>query len=60
MKPYRKTSITYAVQIGEPFQVHTLEGLHDGKAGDWLAVGLHGEMYPIDADVFAATYEEID
>lgn len=58
MKPYRKTTPTYAVQIGEPFEVDTLEGLHTGKAGDWLAVGPHGEMYPIDAAVFADSYEE--
>lgn len=55
-EPYVKTSLTYAVRIREPFEVETLEGLHFGKAGDYIAVGAHGEMYPIDAAVFEATY----
>ena len=59
MREYRKTATIYAVRMAEAFQVHTIEGLHDGKAGDWLAIGVAGEMYPIDAEVFAATYEEV-
>ena len=57
-REYRKTSTTYATRMDEPFEVDTLEGLHTGKAGDWLAIGQAGELYPIDAVVFAATYEE--
>lgn len=45
------------VQIGEPFQVETMEGVLQGKAGDWLMVGIHGEMYPIDREIFEATYQ---
>jgi len=56
-RPYRKTTLTYAVRIPEEFEVETLEGLHTGKAGDWLAIGPAGEMYPIDAEVFSASYE---
>lgn len=56
---YRKTSTIFACQLLEPFEVDTLEGLHIGKAGDWLAIGQAGELYPIDAAVFAATYEEV-
>jgi hypothetical protein len=59
-REYRKTSTTFAKRIDEPFEVDTLEGLHSGKAGDWLAVGQAGELYPIDAAVFAATYELVD
>lgn len=54
---WRKTALTYAVQVNEDFEVDTLEGLHTGKAGDYLAVGPHGEMYPIDLAVFEASYE---
>lgn len=50
---YRKTSTTFAVRMEEPFEVETLEGVHLAKAGDFLAVGQAGEMYPIDAAVFA-------
>lgn len=57
---YRKTSATYAFRMEEEFEVDTLEGLHRGKAGDYLAMGQAGELYPIDAAVFAATYERAD
>lgn len=56
---YRKTSLTYAVQMFTPFEVDTIEGLHTGKAGDYLAIGAQGEMYPIDLAVFEATYESM-
>jgi hypothetical protein len=52
-----KTTPTFVTQVLEPFEVDTLEGVHTGKAGDYLAIGIHGEMYPIDKDVFDATYE---
>ena len=55
-----KTQETYASQMAEPFEVVTLEGIMSGKAGDWLAVGAQGEMYPIDAEVFSVTYEPAD
>lgn len=57
VRPFRKTTLTYAVRLPYPFTVATLEGLNTGKAGDWLAVGAHGEMYPIDDAVFTATYQ---
>ena len=59
-RPYRKSTITYAKKLDEPFEVDTLEGLHTGKAGDYLAIGHHGEMYPIDAAVFEDSYELLD
>lgn len=52
-----KTVPTYAVRVTVPFEVDTLEGLHVAKEGDYLAIGAHGEMYPIDAEVFEATYQ---
>ena len=57
---HRKTSTIYAVQMPIAFEVDTLEGLLTGKAGDWLAVGQAGEMYPIDGAIFAATYEQAE
>ncbi len=44
------------VQMDEPFEVETMEGTLTGKAGDWLMVGIHGEMYPIDREIFERTY----
>jgi hypothetical protein len=28
-----------------------------GKKGDYLIVGIHGEMYPIDNEIFKKTYD---
>lgn len=45
------------IQLHEPFTVETMEGTLSGKAGDWLMVGIHGEMYPIDREIFEQTYD---
>jgi len=57
---YRKTATTRAVQIPVEFVVDTLEGRMTGRAGDFLAVGVAGERYPIAAEIMARTYEPID
>ena len=55
-KAVKKPIAIRCKQIDEVFEVHTLEGVMKGKAGDWLMVGIHGEMYPIDNTIFRATY----
>lgn len=45
------------IQIDEPFKVETMEGVLDAKAGDYLMIGIHGEMYPCDRKIFHETYE---
>ena len=54
---YRKKVLVRAIQIFEPFTVETLKGTMTGEIGDWLMVGVEGEMYPCDAAIFAKTYE---
>jgi hypothetical protein len=44
----------------EPFEVETMEGTLRGKAGDWLMIGVEGELYPCDAKVFEKTYRLIE
>ena len=39
-----------------PLVVETMEGTMRGKSGDWLMVGVNGEMYPCDKDIFEKTY----
>ena len=48
------------IQIQEAFIVETMEGNHYGKPGDYLMVGVHGEMYPCDKGIFEETYEIIN
>ena len=45
------------IQIDEPFIVETMEGLMKGKAGDYLIVGVKGEAYPCDKEIFEETYQ---
>ena len=45
------------IQIDEPFEVETMEGTLSGKAGDWLMVGVDGEIYPCDQEIFEKTYD---
>jgi hypothetical protein len=45
-----------AVQMLEAFEVETLEGPMQGKAGDYLVIGIKGEMYPCDREIFEKTY----
>jgi len=44
-------------RIPEAFSVETMEGLMQGKAGDWLITGIDGEVYPCDAGIFERTYD---
>jgi hypothetical protein len=57
-RPYRKTTVTFAARVPVPFSVLTMEGHMYGQAGDYLAVGVKGEMYPSAAAVFEESYEE--
>lgn len=56
----RKRPIPMRVcQIPEDFEVESIEGLMQAKAGDYLVVGFHGEMWPIKKEIFEDTYEFI-
>ena len=59
-KALKKPIPVRCIQIKEPFEVETLEGIMKGKTGDWLMVGVHGEMYPISNKIFKKTYDIIN
>ncbi len=59
-KAVKKPIPVNCVQINKPFVVETLEGLMKGKKGDWLILGIHGEMYPIDNEIFQLTYDLVN
>lgn len=54
---YRKKTLTRATCMAQAFSVETLEGTMTGMAGDWLMVGVEGEMYPCDKGIFEQIYE---
>lgn len=59
-KALKKPIPVRCIQINEPFEVETLEGVMKGKSGDWLMVGINGEMYPIADEIFRKTYDVIE
>jgi hypothetical protein len=56
-KAMKKPIAIRCKQIHEPFEVETIEGLMKGKKDDWLMIGIHGEMYPCDQEIFEKTYD---
>jgi hypothetical protein len=59
-RKYRKKPVIIeARQLTEDITIQTLEGIMHGNAGDYLIIGVKGEMYPCKPDIFAATYEPV-
>jgi hypothetical protein len=48
-----------AKQMDNAFSVDTLEGKMEGKSGDYLIIGIKGELYPCDRDIFEKTYSKL-
>jgi sulfatase maturation enzyme AslB (radical SAM superfamily) len=46
--------------IETAFSCQTLEGITHGKAGDCLVVGVDGEIYPCDKEIFDNTYVALE
>ena len=55
----KKPIMVNALKMCVDFEVDTLEGTHNGNAGDYLMKGIDGELYPIKKDIFEKTYDVI-
>lgn len=55
-KAVKKPIAINCIKVEDDFEVETIEGIMKGKKGDYLIVGVYGEMYPIDAEIFMKTY----
>jgi len=40
-------------------EIHTLEGIMRGNGGDYIILGVQGEIYPCKPDIFDMTYEKV-
>jgi hypothetical protein len=49
----------YTLSKEKELTIHTLEGDHLANVGDWIIVGVKGEMYPCKPDIFEMTYEPV-
>lgn len=45
---------------GDKLTIRTLEGDMVANHGDWIIMGVKGELYPCRDDIFAATYERAE
>ena len=57
MRVVKKPVTVLAKQMNDEFVVNTMEGKVRGKKGDYLMVGVKGEMYPCDREIFEETYK---
>lgn len=53
----KKPIVVHAVQAPVDFTIETLEGEEHASAGDWIMIGIEGEMYPIRREIFEKTYD---
>ena len=59
-RKYRKRPIVIEAMVCEKEEIiHTLEGDHLARVGDYIITGMKGERYSCKPDIFAATYEEV-
>jgi len=56
----RSTCTEVTQDLGNPsLFIPTLEGIHEAKVGDWIIMGVAGELYPCKPAIFEATYERV-
>ena len=61
VKKYRKRPVVVEAYRTETVVVaHTLEGDLTAQPGDYIITGVAGEQYPCKAEIFEATYEEVE
>lgn len=59
LRAIKKPVIIKAIQMEVPFHIQTLEGMFSGQTGDYLLIGVRGERYPCQKDIFEETYKVI-
>ena len=43
----------------DKLKIYTLEGIMTADIGDWIIIGVNGEIYPCKDDIFKKIYEEV-
>lgn len=57
---YRKRPIIVtAEQLKTAQSIKTFNGTLECLPGDYLVTGIHGEQYPVDQDIFHATFDPV-
>lgn len=55
----RVTSNEIVIYIDGTCDIKTLEGIMKSDKGDYIILGVKGEIYPCKPDIFEMTYEEV-
>ena len=55
----RVTNNTIITHKDGTCDINTLEGIMKSNKGDYIILGVNGEVYPIKTDIFEKTYEEV-
>lgn len=55
----RKPVIVEAFKTIREMTIHTLEGYMKADIGDYIIIGVKGELYPCKPDIFEQLYEEV-
>lgn len=50
----------FEIRPKEGLIIHTLEGDHHARIGDYIIKGVNGEFYPCKPDIFEKTYEPVE
>ncbi len=58
--PHKSVAHWSADGVGGYVRIETLEGEMRASAGDWIIMGVKGELYPCKPDIFEATYEKVE
>ena len=59
MATYRKIATVEAVVLEKDTIVPSLEGDHQGYAGDYLCTGVDGEQWVVKKSIFERTYKPV-
>ena len=55
----RVTNNTIITHKDGTCDINTLEGIMKSNKGDYIILGVNGEVYPCKPDIFEKTYEEV-
>lgn len=56
----KKPIIVTAYKTDEQIYINTLEGKLKAMPGDWIVIGINGELYPVKPDIFEKTYDPVE
>lgn len=62
VEKFKTGAVTYLLDKHVPafMRIKTLEGVMTAEMGDWIILGVKGEVYSCKPDIFGMTYESVE